>query len=217
MSGLPDELPKGKERQLKRDTALLQEFDDSESADLLVLYHHLRDRSFDCFNAAEYTAQMLKYYTANIRVVEIVSRKIRDNNYFLVCLRSEQQSANPVLCEMAFQCMRQFAGFTMLVKRRCFVCNAPNAKMCKGCQCASFCSKECLAAGWKAHRKLCKKVDITTLVIDKEQLELKLSWFIKNRDIVLCVGTCNNTLRRLGILQEYINTVLQDVPTCRYI
>lgn len=165
----------GKERQLKRDTSLLQEFDASEDPDLLVLYHHLRDRSFDCFNASEYTAQMLKFFSLNIKVVEIVPRRIRDNDYFLVCLRSDQESENPVVCEMAFQCMRQFAGYSMLVKKRCFVCNAKNAKKCSGCQCAAFCSKECMAAGWKSHKKLCKMVDVASINVDKETLQLELS------------------------------------------
>jgi hypothetical protein len=54
--------PMGKKRELKRDTKILQEFDDSSSPDLLVLYYHLRDMSFDCFNASEFHQQMIRYY-----------------------------------------------------------------------------------------------------------------------------------------------------------
>jgi hypothetical protein len=169
-----DEFPPGKKRTLKRDTHLLQEFDDSEDPNLLALYHHIRDRSFDCFNAAEYHAQILNYYSKNIRVCEVVSRRIRDNDYFLVCLRSEQENANP-LCEVAFQAMRQFAGYSMLVKKRCFVCHSKTAKMCLGCQCASFCSKECMRAGWKDHKKLCKMVGASSVSLDKEVMQIMLS------------------------------------------
>ena len=54
--------PMGKKRELKRDTKILQEFDDSSSPDLLVLYYHLRDMDFDCFNASEFHQQMIRYY-----------------------------------------------------------------------------------------------------------------------------------------------------------
>lgn len=165
----------GKERQLKRDNTLLQEFDNSEDPNLLVLYHHLRDSAFDCFNASEYTEQMLKYISMNFKVVEVVPRRIHENEYFLVCLRNEQNSENPVVCEMAFQCMRQFSGYSMLVKKRCFVCNAPNAKKCSGCQCAAFCNKECLSKGWKSHKKLCKMIDVNNINVDKEILQLEIS------------------------------------------
>ena len=53
----------GSRRELKRDTAILQEFDGSGSTDLLVLYFHLRDSSFDALNATEYTEQMIRYVT----------------------------------------------------------------------------------------------------------------------------------------------------------
>ena len=91
------ELP-GKKRTLTRDNSLLREFNNnSTDPNLLVLYHHLRDKAFDCFNSIEYTEQMLRYATKNIKVVEVVSRKLNDSNYFLVCLRnSEDETANPL-------------------------------------------------------------------------------------------------------------------------
>ena len=56
--GLP-----GKKRTLKRDTALLREFDaGGEDPNLLVLYHHLRDQAFDCFNASEYEEMARREY-----------------------------------------------------------------------------------------------------------------------------------------------------------
>jgi hypothetical protein len=169
-----DDFAPGHKRTLKRDTSLLQEFNDSNDPNLLVLYHHIRDLAFDCFNCTEYHAQMLKYYAANIRVVEVVSRKILENDYFLVCLRSEESSANP-LCEMAFQAQRQFQGYCMLVKKQCFVCHRKTAKKCAGCQCACFCSKECLRAGWKEHAKLCKMVDVSSISLDTEVVQISMS------------------------------------------
>jgi hypothetical protein len=174
-----EELTKGKERTLKRDTSLLQEFDDSNDPNLLVLYHHLRDGMFDCFNAREYHQQMLDYYSNNIKVVEVVNRRIRENDYFLVCLRnSDNPGANPALCEMAFQAQRQFAGYTMLVKKQCFVCNSQTgvAKKCSACQCACFCSKACLQKGWSQHKKLCKMVgaSLPSISLDKEVLQIDM-------------------------------------------
>ena len=169
----------GNKRTVTRDTSVLREFDESEDPNLLVLYHHLRDRAFDCFSATEYTQQMCKYYDCNIKVAEVVSRTIRDNHYFLVCLRSDQEDQNP-FCEMAFSAQRQFTGYSMLVKKRCFVCNKNNAKMCSSCHTACFCSKACLTVGWKSHKKLCKLVKSGSggaaggIVLDKEALQIEL-------------------------------------------
>ena len=167
------DVPDGKKRTVVRDTSVLREFDNSDDPNLHVLYHHLRDRAFDCFNASEYNAQMLNYISHNIKVVEVVSRIIQENHYFLVCLRSEQETENP-FCELAFQCQRQFAGYSMLVKKRCFVCNKANAKMCSSCHTACFCSKDCLATGWKSHKKLCKLAKKCNVVLDKEALKIEL-------------------------------------------
>ena len=76
---------------------------------------------------------------------------------------------------MAFQVKRQFTGFSMLVKKRCFVCHKPNAKKCSGCQCACFCNKECMVKGWKAHKKLCKLINVKELTLDKECLQINLT------------------------------------------
>ena len=79
----------GVQRTLKRDNAVLQEFDNSRDPSTLVLYHHLRDRAFDAFNAAEYNEQMLGYYAGGIEVSEVVPRKMGDNDYLLVCMRNK--------------------------------------------------------------------------------------------------------------------------------
>jgi len=81
--------PEGVQRTLQRDNAVLQEFDGSGDPNTLVLYHHLRDRAFDAFNAAEYNEQMLRYYAGGITVSEVVPRKMGDNDYLLVCLRNK--------------------------------------------------------------------------------------------------------------------------------
>jgi hypothetical protein len=146
-----------KERTLKRDTGILQEFDASEDPDLMVLYHHFRDQAFDCFNASEYHKQMVAYYGASFSAVEVVSRRIARGEYLLVCLRHKEPEKN-TLCEVAFQCQRQFVGISMLMKRRCFVCHNPTAKKCSVCKCACYCSKACLEKGYPEHKALCKLI-----------------------------------------------------------
>lgn len=165
--------PPGKKRTLVRDTALLREFDESSSPDLLALYYHYNDKSFDCFNATEYTEQLLRYHAGGICVKLVVPRRIGQNEYFLVGLQNNQSHLNS-LCEVAFQCQRQFVGISMLVKKKCFVCNAATSLRCTGCQCACFCSKECQAAGWKAHKKVCKLIKAAPPVVEEEYVDLSL-------------------------------------------
>ena len=158
---------------LKRDVSLLREFDAGGSPDILVLYFHLKDAQFDCFNAAEYQQQLLAYYKGGISVVLTVPRKINDHNYFLVCLQNARSEYN-ILCQLAFQCQRQFCGISLLVKKQCFVCNKPTILMCKGCQCASFCSKECQVEGWGSHKKLCKLIKASNVTIEDECVEIEV-------------------------------------------
>ena len=162
-----------KEKVLKRDVSLLREFDSSESPDLLVLYFHLKDCQFDCFNSAEYQKQLLQYISAGIYVVLITPRIMNDNLYFLVCLQNSRPEHNN-LCQLAFQCQRQFCGISMLVKKRCFVCNNPTTMMCKGCQCACYCSKKCQTQGWSFHKKVCKKINVSDITIEDESFEIKI-------------------------------------------
>ena len=163
-------LPEGSQRTLSRDTTILNELDSSEDPGLLALYYHFRDKSFDCFNASEYTAQMLQYYDNEIAVTGIVPRRINGNEYFLVCLQYKEEELNS-LCEVAFQCMRQFCGISMLVKKRCFTCHKPGAAMCK-CHCACFCSKECETSASAEHTKLCKLVRASKPMLEEECLEV---------------------------------------------
>jgi hypothetical protein len=161
-----------KERTLVRNNELLAEFDSGDAPGLQALYYHFRDRAFDCFDAAEYTNQMLAYYKAGYAVKLVVPRKISENGYVLVCLQSQKQPEKDSLCELAFQCARQFVGISMLVKKRCFVCNQPAAKTCSACQCACFCSKECQASGWLSHRKLCALIKASSAVVERECVQL---------------------------------------------
>ena len=165
----------GKKRELTRDTSVLREFHASESRDVLVLYHHVRDRAFDAFNSAEYHEQMLRYYTGGFSVVLVAPRTIEGADYFLVCLQHKEALRN-MLCELSFLCQRQFAGASMLVKRRCFACGKPTPKRCQACHCASYCSKECQKGGWAQHKKLCKLVRASTptVTIDPEVVALEL-------------------------------------------
>ncbi len=167
---LPNEL--GKNRTLARDKALLHEFHGSRDPDTLVLYFHYHDQAFDCFNAPEYHTQMLRYYAANIVVVAVVPRRMQDYEYLLVCLQNKETEKN-TLCEVAFQCMRQFAGTSMLVKKRCFVCHKPGAPLC-ACKCACFCSKKCEASAWDSHKRLCKLVKASSVAIATEDESVQL-------------------------------------------
>ena len=133
---------------------MLLEFNGTRDPEALVLYYHVRDAAYDCFNAAEYHAQMVRYLSSDMRAVAVVPRKMEDTDCFLVCLQHTQDERN-ALCDVAFQCMRQFAGVSMLVKQRCFVCHKPGAPRC-ACHCACYCSKECEASGWDSHRQLHK-------------------------------------------------------------
>ena len=166
-----DNLPK--ERTLKRDNALLREFDGSRDPDVLALYYHFNDRAFDCFNAPEYNTQMIRYYNNDISVRLVVPRKIGTNDYFLVCLQHAENEKN-TLCEVAFNCGRSFAGITMLVQKRCFACNRPGAPQCQGCLCACFCSKECAEKSdvGRSHQSLCKMIDKERIAVEEETLQL---------------------------------------------
>jgi hypothetical protein len=102
-----------KERTLKRDNALLREFDGNPDPNVLILYYHFGDREFDCFNGNEYNTQMLRYYDKQISVKLIVPRKIGNNEYFLIGLQHSQHDKN-TLCEVAFNCGRSFTGICKL-------------------------------------------------------------------------------------------------------
>ena len=122
-------------------------------------------------HARRYHAQMLDYYAKGLRVVEVVARRIRDNSYFLVCLAHPQKKDGNFLCQMAFQCRRQFLGYSMLLKQNCFVCGRPGADKCE-CECACFCSPGCAKRGAADHAPLCKLVRASAVTVDTETLQL---------------------------------------------
>ena len=171
----PHPLPQAQQRELTRDTAILREYAASDDPDVLVLYHHLRDRAFDAFNAQEYHDQVIRYIVAGMSVVFVAPRSIaRRAEYYLVGLRHSRAERN-VLCELAFLCRRQFCGIAMLVQRRCAMCNkVDGARTCSGCHCVAFCSKTCQRKGWGAHKKLCKLVDAQSVVVETESIDLEL-------------------------------------------
>ena len=160
-----------KPKTLQIDTHILEEFDSSRDSNLMVLYHHKRDQAFDAFNVQEYNAQMLDYYAKGLSVVEVVPRRIRNNDYFLVCLRHPTNKAVNAICQLAFQCRRQFLGYAMLVKQCCFVCGRPGAAKCE-CECACFCSASCKQQGSAAHAPLCELVQASSVIVDREVLQL---------------------------------------------
>ena len=104
-----------KQRTLKREHALLREFDGSLDPNTLALYYHLADRAFDCFNAPEYNVQMMRYYDKDLSVRLVIPRKIGANEYFMVGLQHSVHEKN-VLCEMAFNCVEALVGLACLSK-----------------------------------------------------------------------------------------------------
>jgi len=88
-----------------------------------------------------------------------------------VCLAHPVAERN-TLCQLAFQCRRQFLGYSILLKRSCFVCNRPAAAKCV-CECASFCSADCAQKGDAEHAPLCRLVRAGKAVtVDAEALQL---------------------------------------------
>ena len=65
---------------------------------------------------------MVRYYAASYSTREVVPRRIGDNDYLLVCLRHTEEGKN-TLCQLAFQCQRQFVGIrcgsTKQLEERC--------------------------------------------------------------------------------------------------
>lgn len=167
-----------KERTLKRKNGLLREFDGNPDPNVLVLYYHFADRAFDCFNAAEYRVQMLRYYEKGFSVKLIVPRKIGPNEYFLVGLQHSEQDKNS-LCEVAFNCGRSFTGISMLIKKRCFACHKPlNGETVYdgGYLCAFFCTDPACVQRHSAIRSeykvLGKRIEMSKVVVETECVQL---------------------------------------------
>jgi hypothetical protein len=158
-------------RTVTRDNAVLREFNGSRDPTMMALYFHFKDHAFDAFNAAEYYAQLIRYHGAGIRVVAAIPRRMGDNLYSLVCLKNDQVERN-TLCELAFQCKRQFVGISMLVKKVCFVCHKPGAASCPSCHCACFCSDACAKRGREAHEPVCRLVRGTGVLLEDEVVEI---------------------------------------------
>jgi len=161
------------ERTLRRDNALLREFDGSLDPNVLVLYYHFKDREYDCYNAPEYLNQMIRYYDHGLSVRLVIPRKIGSNNYYLVGLQHAESEKN-ILCDVAFQCSRSFTGISMLMKNKCFSCQSPKAVPCEGCMCACFCSEDCqfVSDVGKEHLKLCKRIEKDKIVVEDECVQL---------------------------------------------
>jgi len=160
--------PKDAPKTLARHHQLLAEFDGSRDPETLALYYHVRDKAFDAYDAAEYNAQMLRYYAAGITCVAVAPRRIRGNEYLLVCLRYEDLDRNS-LCELGFQCMRSFCGVCILVKRRCFVCGRPGAPTYAAVCC--FCPG-CETRGLETFGDLCAKVEARPPEVEEEVLTI---------------------------------------------
>ena len=189
-----------KQRELKRQVGLLEEFDGTfeyDDPDTLVLYYHLRDRAFDCFNPKEYQTQLLNYLNHGMIPRLVLPRKIRQRHkYWLIGLQSvDSKTGNPtddnVLCDVAFQAGRSFTGISMLIKHKCFQCNNPlpsEVELCRGCLCVCFC-KPCLLQNqsskhsslsqqttWtmiEQHQQLvCDRIDKSKIIMETECIQL---------------------------------------------
>jgi len=168
------------QRELKRQTGLLEEFDGSFEYDrnTLVLYYHLRDRAFDCFNSKEYQTQFLNYLNHGMTVRLVLPRKIHQHKYWLVGLQYVDDPSRNVLCDVAFQAGRSFTGISMLVKHKCFHCGNPlptQVELCRGCSCACFC-QSCLTSKPQTvleHQQLvCDRVDKSKIIMETECIQL---------------------------------------------
>mmetsp|Transcript_29593 Transcript_29593/g.62766 ORF Transcript_29593/g.62766 Transcript_29593/m.62766 type:complete len:244 (+) Transcript_29593:79-810(+) len=167
---ISDSMPK--QRTLKREHALLREFDGNPDPNTLALYYHLADRAFDAYNAPEYNGQMMRYYEKGLSVRIVLSRRIGSNEYFLVGLQHAEHEKN-ALCEMAFNCGRSFLGISILVKKRCFKCNKPGVLQCERCLCACFCSDICKKSDiGRDHEKLCKQINLSNILVEDECVQL---------------------------------------------
>ena len=160
------------QRTLKRDNALLREFDGSPDPNTLALYYHFADSAFDAYNAPELISQLLQYYKHNLQLKVVCPRTVGHNQYYLLCLQHSQHDKN-TLCQLAFNSGRSFTGICTLVKKRCFACYKPNVPLCKDCLCACFCSDKCRNSDiGKKHDVLCKQVDVSKVVLEEESLSL---------------------------------------------
>ena len=90
------------QRTLKRDNALLRQFDGSPDPDTLALYYHFADAAFDAYNAHELINQMSQYYKHNLQLKLVAPRKIGPNEYYLLCLQHATHEKN-TLCQLAFK------------------------------------------------------------------------------------------------------------------
>lgn len=90
------------QRTLKRDNALLCEFDGSPDPNTLALYYHFADRAFDAYNAQELINQILQYYQHNLQLKLVAPRRVGPNEYYLLCLQHSEHEKN-TLCELAFK------------------------------------------------------------------------------------------------------------------
>jgi len=160
------------QRTLKRDNALLREFDGSPDPNTLALYYHFADSAFDAYNAPELISQLLQYYKHNLQLKLVCPRNIGHNQYYLLCLQHNDHTKN-TLCQLAFNCGRSFTGICTLVKKRCFACYKPNVPLCKDCLCACFCSDKCRNSDiGRKYDVLCKLVDVTKVVLEEESISL---------------------------------------------
>ena len=81
-----------KQRELKRDNSLLNEFDGSPDPNTLALYYHFADRAFDAYNAQEMIQQIIRYYKHNLQLKLVCPRRIRSNEYYLLCLQHNEHT-----------------------------------------------------------------------------------------------------------------------------
>jgi hypothetical protein len=146
-----------------------------------VMNYNLQAKQFQCLSFAEMFDEMKSMYGINYRLVVVVPRTFKGTQLRLICLQAiegstQADSMGP--CQMAFQCHRQFLGYSYLVKLRCINCGGTDhLRFCSACSVASYCSEDCQRAHRSVHKGICKlikteRVEHPFVVRENESLEI---------------------------------------------
>jgi hypothetical protein len=134
--------------------------EDSTNED--VMNYNLRAQQFQCLSFPEMFDEMQVLYGLNYRLRVVLPRTFKGAKLRLICLQAiegsdEANSMGP--CQMAFQCHRQFVGYSYLVKLRCMNCGSTGpVRFCRACSIASYCSPDCQLAHRSVHKGICKLI-----------------------------------------------------------
>ena len=137
-----------------KDETLLPNFLEDETA-LCVDWNHDLKRTQFADNSAQIQQNMALFYCQQMH---------HQYSFFRegVVAAVFQRNALPPMppCRVALSLGHHVCGHTFLLKsNRCFKCDKKGpVKKCVQCNLAYYCSKECQAGDWKAHKVFCKTV-----------------------------------------------------------